>query len=227
MQPFPEPQSQRVDRPEIGAVVERSDGGDELSHLVDGEHVGECLVPADVEALESGPVTRRGVGIEEPDAAASDDQRGRGELAVVLEVQQIVAGLLLGEPVRWGVEVVGQLPDGAEIGLLGALAQTGELEVLEHPLMESLVMSWSLGKGEETASARNLGARPGMLPGRRESAGIPVTTDKGQATLSEGDSSCRASGLLEQYIKEDPAASFYYSSRPALEDILRQERGER
>ena len=82
------------------------------------------------------PVTRRGVGIEEPDAAASDDQRGRGELAVVLEVQQIVADLLLGEPVRWGVEVVGQLPDGAEIGLLSTLAQTGELEVLEHPLME-------------------------------------------------------------------------------------------
>ena len=102
VQPFPKPQSQRVDRPEIGAVVERSDGGDELSHLVDGEHVGECLVPADVEALESGPVTRRGVAIEEPDAAASDDQRGRGELAVVLEVQQIVADLLLGEPFGWG-----------------------------------------------------------------------------------------------------------------------------
>ena len=99
-------------------------------------------------ALESGPVTRRRVGIEEPDAAASDDQRGRGELAVVLEVQQIVADLLLGEPVRWGVEVVGQLPDGAEIGLLSTLAQTGELEVLEHPLTEWRGHVWSCARGD-------------------------------------------------------------------------------
>ena len=54
VQPFPEPQAQRVDRPEIGAVVGRADGGDELSHLVDGEHVGERLVPTDAERLRVG-----------------------------------------------------------------------------------------------------------------------------------------------------------------------------
>ena len=57
-------------------------------------------------------------------------------LSVVLEVQEVVADLLLGEPVGRGVEVVGELPDGAEVGLLGALAQAGELEVLVHPLAE-------------------------------------------------------------------------------------------
>jgi hypothetical protein len=34
------------------------------------------------------------------------------------------------------VDVVGELPDGAEVGFLGALAQAGELEVLAHPFAE-------------------------------------------------------------------------------------------
>jgi hypothetical protein len=34
------------------------------------------------------------------------------------------------------MEVVGQLPDGAEIGFLGALTQSGKLKVLVHPLAE-------------------------------------------------------------------------------------------
>jgi hypothetical protein len=42
--------------------------------------------------------------------------------------------LLFGEWIRWDVEVVGQFPDGAEIGLLSAFAQTGELEIHEHLL---------------------------------------------------------------------------------------------
>ena len=57
---------------------------------------------------EDGPVPRRSVGVEEPHSAAGYDQRGRGELAVVLQVQQMVADLWLGEPVGWGMEVVGE-----------------------------------------------------------------------------------------------------------------------
>ena len=51
-------------------------------------------------------------------------------------MEEVVADLLLAEPVGRGVEVVGELPDGAEVGLLGALAEAGQLEVLEHPLAE-------------------------------------------------------------------------------------------
>ncbi len=74
--------------------------------------------------------------IEELDAAVGDAEGGGGEVAVVLEVEEVVADLLLGEPVGRGVEVVGELPDGAEVSVLGALAEAGELEVLEHPLTE-------------------------------------------------------------------------------------------
>ena len=136
VQPLAEPEAQRVDGPEVGAVVGRADGGDEAADLVDGEDVGEPLLPGDAEPLEGGPVARGGVGIEELDAAVGDAERGGGELAVVLEVEEVVADLLLGEAVGRGVEVVGELPDGAEVGLLGAVGEAGELEVLEHALTE-------------------------------------------------------------------------------------------
>ena len=56
VQPFLKPQSQRVDRPEIGTVVVRADGSDETPHLIDREHVGESLLLADAEPLECRPV---------------------------------------------------------------------------------------------------------------------------------------------------------------------------
>src|SRR5262249_44165542 len=130
--------------------------------------------------------------------AGGDHERPRGELAVVLEVEEVIADLMLAEPVGWGVEVVGELPDRAEVGLLSTLAQTGEPEVLKHPLTESrghVLVLWQQVKKQ--LLLRNLGAWPRALPGGRESAGILVTTNEGQATLSEGGSSCRASGLLE------------------------------
>ena len=93
VQPFAEPEAQRVDGPEIGAVVGRADGGDEPTDLVDGEDVGECLLPADAESLEGGPVAGRGVGVEELDAAVGDAEGGGGEVAVVLEVEEDSRGL--------------------------------------------------------------------------------------------------------------------------------------
>jgi hypothetical protein len=47
------------------------------------------------------------------------------------------ADLRLAELLGLGVEVVGQLPDRAEIGLLSALAQAGALEVLKLPPAEN------------------------------------------------------------------------------------------
>ena len=65
------------------------------------------------------------------------------------------------------MEVVGQLPDGAEIGLLSTLAQTGELEILKHPLTESrghvLVLSQRVKKQPLRGT---LGHGPGCFQGR-------------------------------------------------------------
>jgi hypothetical protein len=139
VQSFGEPQSQRVDGVEVGAVMGRADGGDELSDLVDGEDVGEPLLPGDAEAFEGRPITGNGVRIEELDSAVCDAEGRGGEVAVVLEVEEIVAELGFGEAIGWGAEVVGELSDGAEVGVLGAVAEPGELEVVEHALTERRV----------------------------------------------------------------------------------------
>jgi hypothetical protein len=76
------------------------------------------------------------VRVEELDAAVGDAEGGGGEVAVVLEVEEIVADLRFGEPVGRGVEVVGEPADGAEIGVLSAGGESSELEVLGHALTE-------------------------------------------------------------------------------------------
>ena len=57
MQPLAEPEPQRVDGLEVGAVVERADSGDQATDLVDGEDVREPLLPGDTEGPD--PKKRR------------------------------------------------------------------------------------------------------------------------------------------------------------------------
>src|SRR3954469_22817047 len=56
------------------------------------------------------------------------------KLFVVLEIQEVLSELRFGESIGSLVEVVGELPDGSEVGLLGAFAEAGQLEIVLHPL---------------------------------------------------------------------------------------------
>ena len=97
-----------------------TDGGDESSDLVSGEDVGKAFLPLDAEgAVKRGRVSWGGVRIEELDTAVSDAEGSGGEVAVVLEVEEILAKLLLGELVGRGAEVLGEHADGTEVGVLG------------------------------------------------------------------------------------------------------------
>src|SRR5208337_3037244 len=133
---FVAPQAQRVDRCEIGPEAEFVDGADELSHLIDGEHVGQAFLLLNADSLESGPVAGHGVGVEEFDGAVGDAQCAGGGLLVVLEMEEVVADLLFAQAVRWRVVVDCELPYDAKVGPLSALAKTGELKVLVHLLAE-------------------------------------------------------------------------------------------
>jgi hypothetical protein len=57
-------------------------------------------------------------------------------MAVVLEIEKVVADLRLGEQSRELAVVGGQLPHGADVGFLGAFAAACELKILDHPLAE-------------------------------------------------------------------------------------------
>ena len=142
-----EAEAQRIDGPEVGAVVGCTDGGDESSDLVSGEDVGEAFLPRDAEALEGGPVSGGGVRIEELDAAVSDAEGSGGEVAVVLEVEEILAELLLGEAVGRGAEVLGEHADGTEVGVLGAGARPASWRSWDMRRRSAEVMSWSSGQG--------------------------------------------------------------------------------
>ena len=122
-----------------------------------------------------------GVGVEELDGAVGDHQRSGGELAVVLEVEEVVADLVLGEAIGWGVEVVGEFADGAEVGLLGARAEAGQLEVLEHAPAECGGRAECRGhrqvlwqRSEGNTSVKKLVSRRGPWPEIRVSARIPM-----------------------------------------------------
>jgi hypothetical protein len=92
------------------------------------------------------------MGVEELDPADGDDQRTGSESFLVLEIQEVRAQLLLGESIGGLMEVVGQLPDGSEVGLLGAFAEPGQLEILVHLLTKRGDHKWGLSrrKGRET-----------------------------------------------------------------------------
>ena len=74
------------------------------------------------------------MAVEELDATVGDAEGCGRELAVILEMEEVLADLLFAKSVWRGVKVVGELPDGTEIGVLSAVAQTSELEILGHAL---------------------------------------------------------------------------------------------
>ena len=58
-------------------------------------------------------------------------------MAFVLEVEQVLAELLLGDLIGRLVEVGGEPLDGADVSFLSSLGESGELEILVHALDEA------------------------------------------------------------------------------------------
>jgi hypothetical protein len=164
-----ESEAEGVDGPEISPVVGRADGGDEATDLVRGEDVGEASLPGDAEASEGGPVSGCGVSIEELDAAVSDAEGSGGEVPLVLEVEEVLADRLFGELVGWGAEVIGEHPDGAEVGVPSAGRESGELEVVGQAEAEFGVhvkVLWSGMKGSPLPGT--MAHEPGACVGSRD-----------------------------------------------------------
>ena len=51
-------------------------------------------------------------------------------------MEEVLAEVVLGEPIGRRVEVSGELPDGVDVGLLGARRESAELHVFEHALAQ-------------------------------------------------------------------------------------------
>jgi hypothetical protein len=197
---FLEPQAQRVNGPEEGSAVRSPDGVEEPVHLVDALDVGQRLVLWDAKLQECGPLSRHGVRVEELDAAVGDLESAGRERAVVLQVQEVVTDLRLGELVRRLMEVRGQLPHGTDVGFLGAFAAACELEVLDHPLAEH-------GRGARSSHRETLSQRrkkeplrttmiTGLAPSHRCPSRLRRRTAR--ATIKWREEPCREAAYLNK-----------------------------
>ena len=101
--------------------------------------------------------------------------------------------------------MIGQLPDGAEVGLQSTLAQAGGLEALEHPLAEGRGHVLGLVQSRERKPLQGtLRHGPRSFQEAANPQEIRLPSPCGRATPNGVDSSCRASGLLELTAAAEP-----------------------
>lgn len=131
-----EPQAALIDEGEVGAVAAVAKGAQELGDFLAGEDMRERLDALDADLRPDFPRLAEMVAVEGAQGADGLVERGAGELALGLEVDQEVEDLPRFEiRKRRGGEVIGQLGSPAEVGLDGAAAQAFELDEAEVVLI--------------------------------------------------------------------------------------------
>ena len=77
----------------------------------------------------------QGLFVEELDAAEGDGGRGPGYLLFISQIEKVLAQLFLAQLIRAAAVMLGQLPDGPCVSLLGSCRQSPQLHILKHPLL--------------------------------------------------------------------------------------------
>ncbi len=123
-----------VDGRQARPVDRQPDATQDAAHLVATQDDRELLLPDGPHQAQQLPLAAQAALVEELDAAQRDGETGPGEVLDIGEVEEVLAEIVLGEPIGRRVEVSGELPDGVGVGLLGARREPAELHVLEHAL---------------------------------------------------------------------------------------------
>ena len=129
---FQEAQAARVDGDEADAVDGAADAVEDSPDLVAAEHDGELLLLLGPGDIQDGPFSSQRLFVEELDAAERDGVGPASHLLDGGEVDEIVADLLLRQPVRGLAEEAGQVDHGLGVGLDGAFGVAAEPEILDH-----------------------------------------------------------------------------------------------
>ena len=131
-QPLQQAQSAGVDERQADAVAQGPHRREHPTDLLLAQHDREPLLALRARQLEHGPVAAKRLLVEELDAAQGLREAARGDLPDVGQVQQVVADLLLGDPVGRDPVEPGQLGDGVEVGLDRAVRVAAKLQVFRH-----------------------------------------------------------------------------------------------
>jgi hypothetical protein len=97
--------------------------------------------------------------------------------------------------------------NSAEVGLLSAFGEPGELEVLKHALTER--RGHDRGprtRSEEITTARNHGLRLRRVSRIDESVGMPMTDEDRRGTLDGVESTCREAAYLNLRLQRTRSA---------------------
>jgi len=95
------------------------------------------------------------MGEEKYNASCGDLQRAGRVFSLVLEIEQVIPHFGFGNPAGRLVDMCGELPDGAEIHLLRALGEPGQLQILVHALTKSDAHERVLSKRREEKPSGN------------------------------------------------------------------------
>jgi hypothetical protein len=127
---FAQAQAAGVDRGQGDAVIEGGDGGENLAHLGGGEDDGELELGGGADQFDfDGPGAAEGLFPEHLDGTEGLGGGGTGEATLGFEVEEVLAQFLGGDLLGSFVEVLTELADTGEVGLLGAGQQGQEAQV--------------------------------------------------------------------------------------------------
>ena len=130
-QAFAQAQAAGIDGDQADAMIQGGDGGQDAAHFRGGEDDGqfELGIGADQFQLVR-PRAMESFFPEELDGADGLGAGLAGDLFFALEEDEVLAEFLGGDVLGGFGEVLGELADTGPVGLLGALADRQELEVI-------------------------------------------------------------------------------------------------
>ena len=129
---FVKPESQAIDRGEVGLVMPGGSLLEDTSDFFKTEDSGEVVRGLRAHERQRRPVAFEDVLIEEANPAVADPHGGWGEAVDVFAVQEVALQLLFREAVGGFVVKLRQQPDCPDRGCLWPFALAAEVQSRDH-----------------------------------------------------------------------------------------------
>ena len=117
--------------------MRQAHGLEQALDFIVGQDIGQRLRCRGTNHVQDAPVPVQRLGIQGLDGAQGLFHGRKRPVSRVLDVQDILPDLLVGELIRRGMEVFGQHPHGADIRLLRPVGLPLQLQVFNETVSQS------------------------------------------------------------------------------------------